>query len=118
MKGISYRIIKDCMIFKCTADYEKELYQSFILFIKKTLLEKHRNKLIVDLRYVKGDIPDFDRFELGVSLAKNMGSKYSMGILSLKEKINKFAENVAVNRGANVFVSYDLNEILQWFKKL
>jgi hypothetical protein len=116
MKDFTYRKLKDYMLFKCTAKYEKELFKSYILFVKKILDEKHMDSAILDLRQKKGEIPVFDRYELAELIANACGSRYFIAVLDLKCTIDKFTENVAANRGANYFASDDINEIKKWLK--
>jgi hypothetical protein len=118
MKDVTYRKLKDYVLFKCTAKYEKELYKSYILFVKKVLDDKKMGTAIIDLRDTKSDVPTFDKFELAEFMVKTWGNKYCLGIWNVKSMINKFFETVAVNRGATVFVSDDINEIKKWLKSL
>lgn len=117
MKGISSRVLKDCILFKIKVEYDRELFNSFIQMLKNTLDINHLTNAIVDLRSIKGDIPFMDRYVLAKSIAAILPSKYKLAVLYDRTKITKFAENVAVNRGAYFFVSHDMKEIKDWFKK-
>ena len=57
---------------------------------------------------------EMDRFDAGVALAEIFGCRIKVAVLYHSAHINKFAENVAVNRGGHVLVSGDANTALSW----
>jgi len=118
MRDVTYRKCRDYVLFKCTAEYEMELYKSYIVFVKTILDEKHMDTAIIDLRDTKSDVPTFDKFELAGFMLQTWGRNYRLGILNDKSLINKFFETVMVNRGGIVFVSGDFGEIKKWINKI
>lgn len=60
------------------------------------------------------DVRDVEKFHIGSLLAELIGDKYQIAILRKQQYINKFTENVAVNRGARLLVTGDEAEALKW----
>ncbi len=118
MENVTYRVCKGYVLFKCNVEYEKELFKSYILFVKKVLDEKHMDTAILDIRQKKGIIPVFDKYELAELIANTCGSKYCLAVWEQKQYIDRFASDVAANRGANYFASHDIKEIKKWIKTL
>ena len=116
MKQISCKLFSDCAIFKLNMHYSLDSFSDFVKFAKKTLDSHDLKNAIVDLRFVPEKIPTMDRFELGVMMAEKFPLKYRIAVLANLSNITKFAENVAVNRGAGMLVSHDMKEIRRWLK--
>jgi hypothetical protein len=57
----------------------------------------------------------YDRYELGVKIAAIFKHLFKIAIIFPKEHTTKFAENVAVNRGAKVLVTSSETEAKDWF---
>jgi hypothetical protein len=60
---------------------------------------------------------DSIRFYSGLKVAEVFKANYRVAVFLQKERINKFAENVAVNRGANFKVLDSKDEALDWLLK-
>lgn len=79
---------------------------------------QHRlSKVLVDIRSLEGDMTTTERFELGEYIAQE-NCKYALqiGVLGVGSLVEpeRFGELVARNRGANLKVVTDLQEILKW----
>jgi hypothetical protein len=57
---------------------------------------------------------EFDRYLAGKAIAEILGPPFKLAILYPAELINKFVEDTAVGRGADLLVSGDRREALQW----
>jgi len=57
---------------------------------------------------------EMDRFEAGVALAEIFRHEFKIAVLYHPAHINKFTENVAVNRGTDVLVTGDPQAALAW----
>src|SRR5204863_8801150 len=55
--------------------------------------------VLMDCFGVSEPLSEMDRFEAGVALAEIFGYRLKVAVLYQPAHINKFAENVAVNRG-------------------
>ncbi|MGD0565857.1 MAG: hypothetical protein ABSA34_00840 [Candidatus Goldiibacteriota bacterium] len=116
MKNVTVEIKNDIVLFICTGPYSKEFIVELMLYVKKSLDENKMKKALVDGRAITGNIPDFERFELGKLFAVNL-SRFRIGMLMEPKKINKLAENTAVNRGGDILISADMDAILKWLKR-
>ena len=70
-------------------------------------------RVLIDATDITGKMPDFDRYILGTRIAA-VCDGIKLAAVIRQEYINKFAENVAVNRGASFFVTSNRDEALQW----
>ena len=82
--------------------------------IKDEAMAAGRDRVFIDFTAVEGRIPELDRYSVGVQIAKIWQSKLRVAILYQADQINKFAENVAVNRGARIFVTWSEADALDW----
>jgi hypothetical protein len=55
-----------------------------------------------------------ERFELAMQAVKLFQNKGKYALVYRKEEINRFAENVGVNRGLNARIFSDMDEAMQW----
>jgi hypothetical protein len=102
------------LFFQVTGSYD---FQDFRLLIHGLFDECVRigdMAALIDISSLEGDIPGFERFELGVLFSQVWGMKLKAGITAPKDRINRFFENTAVNRGARVFVDHDAKRVLEW----
>jgi hypothetical protein len=74
-------------------------------------------KILIDLSEANGEWREFERFQLGERASQIFRPPYRMLGIDNLEKINKFAENTGVNRGAVLFVTNDRTEGLSWLLK-
>ena len=84
-----------------------------IMTVKKLSEEHKRARVLVDAFNVP-NIRDMQKFYLGALVATIFGNKFKLAMLRKPEHINKFAENIAVNSGANVHVDSNEQKALDW----
>lgn len=94
--------------------YDLEDFEAAIPYMRDLLVTVDLARALIDLREVEGNMPDFDRFNLGVRIAEVWGSSLKLAGLAPAEKINRFLENTAVNRQARVKVFIREPEALEW----
>ena len=82
--------------------------------IVRACQERGYNRVLVDTRAIPGMLAEFDRYRIGVHIARKMPGRPRVAVLDLKERINKFGENVAYNRGAVILVTHDREEAESW----
>ncbi len=85
--------------------------------IKARADEEGLTRILINARRVQPLRKGIDYYVLGTYFAEMFGVHYRIAALYPKELINKFAENTAVNRGANLFVTHDDEEALDWLMK-
>jgi hypothetical protein len=75
-------------------------------------------KIFVDIRKIRGPIPDIARFNLAEFLAAQQTVPVRMAVFESAGQVSDdgFFENVAVNRGVMVRVSTDLKEVVKWLE--
>jgi len=82
--------------------------------IAKECEKKNHKKVMVGLLHVKGLLSEMDRFKIGEKIAQLFPIPYRMVSIVKEGKINRFGENTAVNRGANLFVVSNRKDGLDW----
>lgn len=84
----------------------------------KTILEKRREieNILVDLTGIDGKLNFIEHFKIGDGVAKKL-KDYKLAVVTRPIVVNKVAENVATKEGARMFMTYDKQQALSWFKK-
>ena len=82
--------------------------------VKAQADQSGRTRILIDARATAGPRFGLDRFILGKYVAELFGPHYRIAILYAEQIIDKFGENTAVNRGANVLVTSDDAAALAW----
>jgi hypothetical protein len=72
------------------------------------------NCLLVNTGAMNGHPTQMMRFKAGVRAAEVLGEKIRVALVSPPDRVTKFGENAAVNRGASLRVVTDRAEALQW----
>lgn len=77
--------------------------------------EKYKvTKLLFDCRNLFAPKSEMLRFHAGKHVSEVLNYPYKIAAIVKKEIYNKFAENVALNRGANVKVFFQEKEAIKW----
>ena len=84
-----------------------------IMSVKKLSEENKRTRILVDAFNVP-NVRDMQKFYIGALVATIFGNKFKLVMLRKPEHINKYAENMAVNSGANVHVDSSEQKALSW----
>ncbi len=85
--------------------------------IKARADEAGLTRILINARRVERPRQGIDYFLLGEFFAELFGARYRIAALYPREFINKFAENTAVNRGANLFVTDEEAQAVEWLMK-
>lgn len=75
--------------------------------------ESHQ-KFLVNIVNMTGKVSPMERFELAMKAVPLFQHKGKYALVYRKEEINRFAENVGVNRGLNARIFSDMDEAKQW----
>ena len=86
---------------------------------KEILEENYRHNLsriLIDARKMTGSISTMARYNMATWAVLHMRSLVKVAWLGRRDQMYKdrFAENVAINRGARVKVTTDMEEAFQW----
>jgi len=71
-------------------------------------------RLLMDVRELLPPANEMARFFTGEYIARILRAPFRTATLSQPELINRFAENIAVNRGAHLAAFTDLDAALKW----
>ncbi len=74
---------------------------------------RNKQKILIDLTQLKGQIPDLDKVRLGTHSKPHFGD-LKVAFLDTPEQNMRFAENISVNRGAKVHSFRDRAQALEW----
>lgn len=85
-----------------------------ILKTIKTLMDENNRKRVL-IEAIDIIIPsEMEKFYIGEAGVGVLGGKVKMALVTKQEYINKFFENVVVNRGGQLFVAGSEQEALHW----
>ena len=74
------------------------------------------DQALVDLRNMEGEMSIMDRYDVGVEVAKVLGSRIKVAAVAQPSRINFMVETVAVNRGAKLKVFVDIEKAMEWLE--
>jgi len=94
--------------------YTFEGYKGAIDLVLKLCEESGLYKVVTDIRSIDRNIPTRHRFDLGVTMAKVLGSKVQLAVVAPAGIIDHLGENAAVNRGARMWVTPSMEKALAW----
>src|SRR5262245_4911989 len=75
------------------------------------------SSVLVDIRQVTGEIPQLDRYRLGIYVAERPGRPRRLAVVARREIINWMFENVATNRGLPTCVTADQRYAENWLRR-
>jgi hypothetical protein len=102
------------LAFRCSGRYDFEDLHLAVTLMKEACLERKRTRALIDLLAVEGNMPDFDRYSLGIRFAEVWGARLKAAGLAPPQKVNHFLENTAVNRQARLKVFFSEAPALEW----
>jgi hypothetical protein len=108
-----------CIVARISGDWnEKELQKS----IEQIAAEAGRvqcDRVLIDLCRLSEPESGYDRFVIGEYIAQIWGPPLNLRVAAVAkgEAINKFAEDTAVNRGADFLVTDDMYKAISWLKE-
>jgi hypothetical protein len=98
--------------------FDQARAKEFIRQILNACQGHELRKILVDIRKIKGQIPNLARFKLAEFLTAEETVLVQMAVFKSEGQVpdDRFFENVAVNRGVMVKVSNDLKEVVKWLE--
>lgn len=99
---------------KISGDFDVDAFKKEIIASDRKRLKAKGNRLLVDANDLLAPKMELDRFLAGKLMADSFPRPIKVAVYTRKELINKFAENVAVNRGANFRVFDNQAEAVEW----
>src|SRR5215203_3212380 len=94
------------LLMTITGHYAKKDFIAYAdIILEHCERENVRMVLIAGHTVAYENLTTMDRFYIGENMAKVLGPKIKVTAVFPKEHVNKFGENVAVNRGGKLFVT-------------
>lgn len=94
--------------------YSLEVLISAIHEVADRCQKESLKKVFIDLRNMQGNPSILDRYKLGVEIANVWGPRIKAAAVARAGIIDHMVENTAVNRGAKLKVTADVDEALEW----
>jgi len=96
--------------------YSLKLLISTIHEVADHCQKENLNKVLVDLRKMEGSPNVFDRYEVGIEIVKVWGSRIKAAVVAKPGVVNRMTENTAVNRGAKLLATSEMEDALKWLE--
>jgi hypothetical protein len=113
---ITFEILNEYLKIFISGENPYAEIDEIITTIKRLADENNRTKVLLDTMNVSG-LSEMEKYFAGEQGAKVLGHKIKIAVVSQPEKINKFMETVAVNRGARLRVFGNEPEAIDWLLK-
>jgi len=106
------------LYYTLSGEYDKNDFLSYPGKVAATCEKEQIFNVLINALKVNGtNLPTMDRYFLGEAIAKLLGPKIKLAIVWPGEHINKFTENVAVNRGTQLLIVGDFETAKKWLLK-
>jgi len=106
---------QDYLCLTITGPYDKSDFKLYPKIILEECKKGNLNKVLINALGVSGtDVPAMDRFFIGEEISNVISSKVKIAVAWPEKDIDKFAENVAVNRGSSICVLGNINSAEKW----
>jgi hypothetical protein len=102
-----------CLRFYVRGSYDPVSAQALLALIPVEARRENCQYVLVDIREVSGEGSTLNRFEMGAAAAAYLVS-LRVAIIWRPEETDRFAETVAVNRGASLLVFTNEPDALAW----
>lgn len=110
---LSYQETDDYLSVSIIGEWTSDDTTRVIDEIAREARARHHTRIFIDARLLSKSRNDYDRYIAGEHIAKAW-RHLKVAILARAEMINKFTENTAVNRGADIIVLSDIHQALSW----
>jgi len=105
----------DYVCMTVSGKYNFQDFKSYTSIVHEKCEQEKIFKVLFDATNVAGiNVPALEKYFLGVEVAQVLQYKIKLAVVWHKDFINRFFENVAVNRGGNVCVSDSTQKSLDW----
>ena len=97
-----------------TGRYDFDEMMDLVEPFREATVGAGKTKLLVDCTRMDGRVPEPDKFFIGEKIAKTLRSEVKCTLLMPTGTITKLGEMVAINRGANFFVTDSEQNAIEW----
>jgi hypothetical protein len=98
----------------CEGDWWPAAVTEALRRVGETARRTTHTRILIDWRKVSPPIKEFHRFLAGLDVAGLLNWPMRVAALCEAESINRFAEDLAVNRGASLLVFAEKEDALAW----
>lgn len=110
---VSVEVFDDYLKIRLSGDNPFSELEEILTTIKELSEEHNRTRILVDAVDLP-DVTDMEKYYIGTLGAEMYRGKIKVAMLRKQDHINKFTENVAVNRGGLLHIVSDEQEALRW----
>ena len=97
-----------------TGHYDFEEMMGLVQPFRDATVHAGRDRLLVDCTRMEGRVAESDKFFIAENIAKILRDEVKSALIMPPGTVTKLGEMVAVNRGANFFVTDSESEALAW----
>lgn len=97
-----------------TGQYNFEEMMELVQPFRDATVSAGRTRLLVDCGRMDGTVPESDKFFIAGKIAKTLRGEIKSALIMPAGSVTKLGEMVAVNRGADFFVTESETEALEW----
>lgn len=113
---LTFEVFDDYLKIRLTGENPFSEIEEILTTIMRLAEDNKRNRVLIDAVDIP-DVTDMEKYYLGTLGATMYRGKIKVALLRKQEHINKFTENVAVNRGGELYISSDESDALDWLMK-
>ena len=106
----------DYLFVEVNEAYSLDILMSTIHDVAEHCRKENLNKVLIDLRKMEGSPNIFDRYRIGIEIARVWGAKIKVAVIARSGVINRMTENTAVNRGEKLIAVFDEETALTWLE--
>ncbi len=111
---LTFQVHGDYLLVKGRGPSDLESTRKALVLIEEKARQTGLTHILIDARDVEAPRRELDRFFMGELVAELFGPRFRIAVVYQADRINKFAENTAVNRGANMLVAAEEDRAVQW----
>ena len=111
---LSFEDTGDYLHIRVRGDWARQEIIAGIRNVAERAQNAGQTRVLLDIREFSAPNNELDRFMAGEAIAKFFPSSFKIVAVRSADLMDKFAENVAVNRGANFMVVSDFDEAVSW----
>jgi hypothetical protein len=110
---LSCEIFDDYLKINLSGERPFQEIEEILTTIKKLSEEHNCMRILVDAIDLP-DVTDMEKYYIGSMGAAMYRGRIKVAMLRKQEHINKFTENVAVNRGGLLYIASDEQDAINW----
>lgn len=97
-----------------SGDWTTKAAENMITRIREKALKENLTCIYIDCVQLSSPDTEMTRYFTGQAIARDLRYPFKTVAVVREEVINKFAENVATNRGARILVTPDNKSAMEW----